>query len=102
MTRTYRITRAERARRRARILALRPWDCSTGPRTAAGKARSRLNGLKSGDYSRLLNAAWRAVETTKRAYHAQPTTANYDRWRAAWAAFVPIRARLPAFRGGAR
>ena len=41
------------AKRRLRELALgrRPWDRSTGPRTAAGKQRSRRNSFKHGMFS---------------------------------------------------
>lgn len=37
-----------RARLREVALARRPWEKSTGPRTAAGKARARRNALRGG------------------------------------------------------
>jgi hypothetical protein len=41
----------EREARRARILANKPWQKSTGPRTDAGKAKSAQNSLKHGKYT---------------------------------------------------
>ena len=40
-----RLAQAERCRQN------RPWEKSTGPKTAAGKARSAMNGYKHGRYS---------------------------------------------------
>lgn len=40
-----------RARLREVALARRPWEKSTGPRTAAGKARSRRNAIRDGHKS---------------------------------------------------
>ena len=37
-----------RARLREAALARRPWEKSTGPRTAAGKARARRNAIRGG------------------------------------------------------
>lgn len=39
-------TPERREAQRQRALITRPWLCSTGPRTAEGKARSALRGLK--------------------------------------------------------
>lgn len=47
------LTEAGRARLRKAAVANQPWQHSTGPRTAAGRARSALNGRipKGGDIS---------------------------------------------------
>ncbi|MBU0858453.1 MAG: hypothetical protein KJ667_00815 [Alphaproteobacteria bacterium] len=44
-------TPERRAAQSARIRAHRPWEKSTGPRTASGKARAAQNARRSGSYS---------------------------------------------------
>ena len=39
----------------------RPWQCSTGPKTAAGKALAKMNALKHGDRSAGRRAARREI-----------------------------------------
>lgn len=46
-------TPERRARQAEQILTWRPWERSTGPRTAAGKARSRRNADKPEPFSRI-------------------------------------------------
>lgn len=41
-------TPERRARQVVLIGTWRPWECSTGPRSAAGKAKSALNARKHG------------------------------------------------------
>lgn len=45
-------TQERRARQAEQILAWRPWERSTGPRTAAGKARSSRNADKPNSFNR--------------------------------------------------
>lgn len=45
-------TPERRAQQAALICRLRPWRCSTGPRSDSGKARSARNALKHGQRSR--------------------------------------------------
>ncbi len=45
-------TQERRARQAALIRTWRPWECSTGPRTAAGKARSSTNADKPESFNR--------------------------------------------------
>ena len=45
-------TPERRAAQRERILANRPWENSTGPRTRQGKKRASQNSYKNGAYSR--------------------------------------------------
>ena len=53
-------TPERRAAAAARIRETRPWLRSTGPKTAAGKARCAQNALKHGRYSAAARAArWR-------------------------------------------
>ena len=49
--RRYRLTPAGLASLRAANARVRPWERSTGPRTAAGKARARMNALRHGERS---------------------------------------------------
>lgn len=48
------LTDEGRDRLRAAALANRPWEKSTGPRTKAGKARSRQNAVKLGEHATTL------------------------------------------------
>ncbi len=49
----------ERRRRQAEIIRQnKPWEKSTGPKTQAGKSRSKYNALKHGEYC----AEWREVQ----------------------------------------
>jgi hypothetical protein len=50
--RKYRLSAKKRRERRQRMLKLRPWRKSTGPRTKVGKMFSRMNALKHGFYGR--------------------------------------------------
>lgn len=49
--RRYRLTPEGLASLRATAARVRPWELSTGPRTAEGKARSRANSWKHGERS---------------------------------------------------
>lgn len=49
--RRYRLTPAGLASLRESASRVKPWEQSTGPRTADGKARSRQNALKHGERS---------------------------------------------------
>lgn len=73
--RLYRLSITGLASLRATALRNRPWLRSTGPRTPAGKTRSRLNATKHGERSaeriavrREINAALRGL----RKYEHQP------------------------------
>ena len=50
-------TPRRREEQRERIMAARPWEASTGPRSIDGKRRSAMRGLKSGARS----AAFREI-----------------------------------------
>ena len=58
-------TPERRARQAALIRSWRPWEKSTGPRSAEGKARTSRNGFKGGhretlrEMARVLNEALR-------------------------------------------
>lgn len=43
-------TEAERKRQAQLIRSWAPWSRSTGPKTSQGKAKSRMNAYKHGDY----------------------------------------------------
>ena len=51
----------------------KPWLRSTGPRTAAGKDRSKLNAVKHNERSARSRAAWRELNAALR------TLSQYDR-----------------------
>ncbi|MBL1216019.1 MAG: hypothetical protein D8M59_00825 [Planctomycetes bacterium] len=55
---------------RASVAQVKPWERSTGPRTPAGKARSRMNAWKHGERS--------AAAIESRAILAQCRRALYD------------------------
>lgn len=81
--RPYRLTPDGRARLRAAALRTRPWESSTGPKTANGKARSRLNGWKHGLRSAAAREAESEIAECLRAapvaeLHATP--ADLPRW----------------------
>lgn len=48
-------TPERRAAQSALMRRIRPWTRSTGPRTAAGKARSKMNAFKHGGYGASMN-----------------------------------------------
>lgn len=50
----YEWTEERRRRQAERCRAQRPWEQSTGPKSAEGKQRSSLNALKHGRHSRIL------------------------------------------------
>jgi hypothetical protein len=52
---------------RATALRNKPWLRSTGPKTAAGKARSRQNATKHGERSVKSRAIWRELNAALRA-----------------------------------
>ena len=56
------LTEEGRDRLRKAALRDRPWVHSTGPRTAAGNARSRLNAVRSGRYTARMRT-WRRDAT---------------------------------------
>lgn len=60
-------TPARRAAQAARIRAARIWDHSTGPRSAAGKARVSRNALKPGNLTRREHNQMRLVKNALRA-----------------------------------
>ena len=55
-------TQERRARQAALIRTWRPWECSTGPRTAAGKARSSSNADKPESVNRRTRELKREVD----------------------------------------
>src|SRR3954451_17500636 len=52
---------------RLAALSNQPWRKSTGPRTAAGKARCRQNATKHGERCAQSRAAWRELNAALRA-----------------------------------
>ena len=56
-------TQERRARQAALIRIWKPWECSTGPRTAAGKARSSSNADRPESFNRRLRAIKQEVAT---------------------------------------
>ena len=60
------VSQAEREASRERILRVKPWLRSTGPRTAAGKARSSRNALQHGFYGAEGREARRLIQTLAR------------------------------------
>ena len=63
-------TPERRARQAALIRTLRPWEYSTGPRTAQGKARTARNGDKGGAWRverDMLRALSRALKAQRQA-----------------------------------
>ena len=75
--RAYRLSAEGAASLRAAALRNQPWRRSTGPRTAAGKARSRANATKHGERSagrlgarRELNAVLRLLSDEEGHRHA--------------------------------
>ena len=55
-------TQERRARQAALIRTWRPWECSTGPRTAAGKVRSSRNADMPDSFNRRLKELKREVK----------------------------------------
>jgi hypothetical protein len=51
---------------RQRILASKPWEKSTGPRTQEGKLKSSQNALKHGRRSRTMTEVNRVIAEVKR------------------------------------
>jgi hypothetical protein len=58
-------TPEERKKQAEAIRRARPWEKSTGPKTAAGKAQSRYNALKNGHHARDLAVLRRALRTQR-------------------------------------
>lgn len=54
-------TPEERAKQADACRRNKPWTRSTGPKTRAGKARSRMNALKTGNYTPHWKALRRAL-----------------------------------------
>jgi len=66
---TARMTKANRSRRE-KILQTRPWEKATGPKTRQGRARSSMNALKHGKWSRTM-AVIRKQHQTARALKSE-------------------------------
>ena len=80
------MNRTERSKRRERIMRVRPWEKSTGPRTVEGKARACMNAYRHGERSaeprlrRLRQAAWKAYRTAYKADDREAAQAAYWKW----------------------
>lgn len=66
-----------RQRMREHALRVQPWRWSTGPRTEAGKRRSRMNAWRHGHYSARSLSAWCIVKAVRAAFDLQ--TLQHDR-----------------------
>ena len=64
--RPYRLTPSGLRALRASIARVKPWRLTTGPRTAEGKARSRMNAWKHGERSAEMIQNRRAIAATMR------------------------------------
>src|SRR2546430_13247145 len=64
--RRYRLSRMGLNSLRTTALRNKPWLRSTGPRTATGKDRSKLNAAKHGERSAKSRAAWRELNAALR------------------------------------
>ena len=80
--RSYRLTKSGLASLRQSAGKTKPWQWSTGPRTTAGKARSRSNARKHGERGADAIAAWRQLNGALRLLRA------HDRLEAASTADV--------------
>ncbi len=87
MKREYHLTDAGRERLRATIARRKPWKRSTGPRTAAGKARSGQNARKHGARSRATVALVRLGQAMERV-DAIRASVTPDTTSRAWASAV--------------
>src|SRR5690349_12761954 len=74
--RRYRLSQRGLTSLRTTALKNKPWLRSTGPRTAAGKDRSKLNATKHGERSATNRATWRELNAALR------TLNEYDRQKA--------------------
>lgn len=63
-------TPKRRARQAEAILRWKPWEQSTGPRSAEGKSRVKMNGYKSGHWRKLRELS-RAMNALLRDQHTQ-------------------------------
>src|SRR5688572_28133480 len=61
---------------RASAMANRPWQWSSGPRTVAGKTRSKMNALKHGERSATTQLAWRELQAALRVVEEHEETKN--------------------------
>ena len=57
-------TKTNRSRRK-KILQTRPWEKATGPKTRQGRARSSMNALKHGKWSRTMAVIRKQRQTTQ-------------------------------------
>jgi hypothetical protein len=55
-----------REKARQRMMSVRPWEKSTGPRTEEGKAKSSQNNFKHGRRSRTMTEVNRVITEVKR------------------------------------
>lgn len=77
---------AEEERKRQAEICRRnkPWEKSTGPRTAEGKRKTRLNAYKHGNYSATVNAVRAALKANReflRYSHLTLTYLGFTPWR---------------------